>query len=58
MSCALVFGGEALEENFGSIGNSISVGLHDSFSAWVGERVRCLKFYLLESKYDVRDNSE
>lgn len=58
MSCSLVFGDEALEENFGAIGNSASVSLHGSFPAGMSERGRCLKFYLLESKYDVRDSSE
>lgn len=58
MSCSLVFEGQALEENFGAVGNSTSVGLHGSFPAGVGESVRCLKFYLLESKHDVRDSSE
>lgn len=58
MSCSLVFGDEDLEENFGAAGNSTSVGLHGSLPAGVGERVRCMKFYLLESNCDVRDSSE
>lgn len=58
MSCSLVFGDETLEENFGAIGNSAGVGLHGSFPAGVGERGRCLKFYVLESKYDVRVSSK
>lgn len=52
MSSLVVSGGETLEENFGAIRSSAS--LHSSFPADVGGRGSCSKFYLLESKYDVR----